>query len=289
MIGSGGKIGGPPPEVARTPAQEPTTTAKPAAERAATPTTKDQFERSAGTGRAAPQSIERESTNTATLLRMARENPQGARDLVSRFAQQATGALSDAQREMAAARAVLEQLAGERFSKKACDAKRKELRAQREKLAAIKLRHQLAARKMALLQQLAGKLGDPRLADELDRILGRHQKLKSGWGRRHHLLSLGESLYGDLPETPEHLKKVIRTEVRPGAGAEKVGAELEELSPRRVFSEMMARTLDGTPGRISPPDAAAGRGELGRALQVYSRFVDGVAADGETDPFEDEG
>ncbi|MEK7704569.1 MAG: hypothetical protein AAB426_06375 [Myxococcota bacterium] len=291
MIGSGGKIGGTPPGVATTPPQESASTPAAKGDGTAPRNVADQFERGVTThaGKtSAPQALEHEGTGSAALLRMARENPQAARELVARFAQQATNALTQVQREMAAARSLIEQLAKERFAAKATEQQSRKLRAQREKLAAIKLRHQLAARKMALLQQLAGKLGDPRLDEELDRILSRHSKLKSGWGRRHDLLSLGESLYGDLPETPEHLKKVVRAQVQYRGRGEHVGERLEELSPRRIFSEIMARTIDGTTARSVTPDAGATRGELGRSVQVYGRFLDGIADDLDDDPFDSE-
>jgi hypothetical protein len=241
----------------------------------------DRFERGASTSRSGTPSglntsgvAGHESTQSSNLLELARQDPATARQLAASFAAQAGLCLTDIERELAAARLVLDRLAKERFSRKAIDASRRELRKQREHLAALKLRHQLAARKMALLEQIAGKLGDSRLDNEIDRILNRHKRLKTTWGRRYHLLSSGTSLYGDIAETPAHLSHVVKTAVRATGCGEQIGEALEQLSPRRRLADLMARTIDGTPPSKTETSSEVRNSEWGKALKDADRFGD---------------
>lgn len=292
-----GKVGGPPgssprvisgESVVPAPPKEAPATAKPAA-RPQGPS--DQFE-SAGAraGSAAAHgpagALSREATGTTNLLQLARTNPTAARQLVASLASQAAAALAEVEREVVAGRNMLSQLAAERFGKTARERAAQDLRRQREKIASLKLRFQVASRKMALLQQIAGKLGDPRLDEELDRLLQQHRKLKTDWGRRFHLLGAGEALYGALDDTPEHLQHVIKTEVRAGARSGEIGDALSDLSPRRAMSEMIARTIEGSTPAPAAKSASARRGELGKSLQNYSFFTELVDQAMSKDPFD---
>ncbi len=295
MIGGGsGKIGGPggmppvaQPEAPGQPAKT-ATTAGPAAP-------SDRFEQTQvprAPTPGAPSAITpegREARGATHLLQLARTNPVAARQLVASLMGQSAATLAEIESELAGARNVLSQLAAERFTKSAQAKVSDELRKRRERIAGLKLRQQLASRKMALLQQIAGKLGDPRLDDEIDKILQQHRRLKTDWGKRHHLLTLGSTMYSAEDDTPEHLRYVVQTDVRVSSRSEEVGAAISELSPRRVLSDMIARTIDGTPAPgKTDKHAAARRGELGKSIQNYTFVSDMVDASLNGDPFDPE-
>jgi hypothetical protein len=295
MIG-GGRIGAPPggglPPVTvdATPKDTHPAAKEPTAKGSAAPG--DRFEKSEARGTQAqaaagrPVHLGGEGSGSTDVLRLARENPTAARHMVAQLTAGAASTLSEIERELVAARAVLDKLAAEKFSKNAREKMGKEIRKQREKLSALKLRFAMGTRKAALLQQVAGKLGDPRLDQEIDRLLAHHHKLKTDWGRRHHLLSVGGELYGDDGDTPEHLRQVVKAEIRSGIHGEEVGNTLSQISPQAVIAELIARTIDGTT-RASAVEKASGamRGELGRPLQSYAMLTDLLDQSLEDDPF----
>lgn len=290
MVGDGGKIGGPPG--VPLPAQPPDTQApKPEQKGAQAP--RDSFVKSDGRPRmdsgAKTQAarLGREASASTDVLRLARENPAAARQLVATLASQSAATLSEIEKALAVVRQMMEKLAKERFAKEARKNVAKELKKEREKIAGLKRRMQMGLRKMALLQQIAGKLGDPRLDEELDRILNNHKKLKSAWGKRHHLLSIGSSLFGDDPDTPDHLRQVVKAEVR-GSHAEEVGDTLTQLSPRAVIAELIARTIDGSTREQAEDRSAARRGELGRPVQSYALLSDLFDETLGSDPWEED-
>lgn len=291
MIG-GGKIGGPggvtPPVTTEAPAA-PAPTAKPDAP-AAPPS--DRFEQAASPR--APSSATlpgtltgetRDARGATHLLQLARDNPAAARQLVASLMGQTASTLAEIESELAGARNVLGQLANEKFTKTARDKVADDLRKRRERISSLKLRQTLGTRKMALLQQIAGKLGDPRLDDEIDKILQQHRRLKTDWGKRHHLLTLGSAMYSTDDDTPPHLRYVVRTEVRSSARSAEVGEAISELSPRRVISDMIARTIDGSSAPKPDKHAAARRGELGKSIQNYTFVSDLVDTSLDHDPF----
>jgi hypothetical protein len=293
MIG-GGRIGTPPggglpPVVPETTTKDThPTTKEPAAKSPAAPS--DRFEmaepRAGKTAGGRPSALGTEGSGSTDVLRLARENPVAARHMVAQLSAQTTATLSEIEKELVAARAVLDKLAAEKFTKNAREKLGKEVRKQRDKLAALKLRFTMSTRKSALLQQVAGKLGDPRLDQEIDRLLAHHHKLKTDWGRRHHLLSVGGEIYGDDVETPEHLKQVVKAEVRGGIHGEEVGNTLSQISPQAVIAELIARTIDGTTRQTTAEKpAAAMRGELGRPMQSYSMLTDLLDQSLTRDPF----
>ncbi len=289
MIGGGGNIGmrppgAPPPKVADPPAPAATTQTTDPAPRAPS----DQFDKSVRPrldgGPGATNRLAREASGPTDLLELARHSPAAARQLVATLASQSAAALSEIERELAGARALLEKLAAERFAKAARDQTAEELGKHRSHIAALKLRYAMTSRKAALLQQLAGRLGDPRLGDEIDRILGQHKKLKSRWGRRQHLLAAGEALFGEHRDTPTHLREVVNTDVRGSGAAASVAEALHDVSPRRIISEVIARTLDGSE-RTKGAHVEALRGDYGRALQHYALLADLLEGTLERDPF----
>ena len=288
MIG-GGKIGGPggvtPPVTTDAPA-DTAPVAKPT-----TTTVSDRFEQGGAVRSSSPAPAglageAREARGATHLLQLARDNPAAARQLVASLMAQTASTLAEIEGEIAGARNVLSQLASERFTKVAQDKVGEDLRKRRERISSLKLRQTLGTRKMALLQQIAGKLGDPRLDDEIDKILQQHRRLKTDWGKRHHLLTLGSAMYSTDDDTPGHLRYVVRTEVRSGARSAEVGEVISELSPRRVLSDMIARTIDGSQAPKPDKHAAARRGELGKSLQNYTFVSDLVDGSLESDPFD---
>ena len=292
MIGGGSKIGpsgGPPQVVTPEPAtpaksaQAPATTAGPAA-RSDTFVTQQPRAHAPG---AAPSAFggASDARGAAHLLQLARTNPAAARQLVASLMGQTASTLAEVETELAGARLLMAQLAGEKFAKAARDKVGDDIRKRREKIASLKLRGQLASRKMALLQQIAGKLGDPRLDDEIDKILQQHRRLNTDWGKRHHLLTLGSAMYSADEDTPEHLRYVVATEVRSGIRSEEVGEAISELSPRRALSDMIARSIDGSAAPKGEKHAAARRGEFGKSIQNFTFVSDLVENSLEADPF----
>ncbi len=271
MVGKSGKVGGP---GGPTVVSGESSTGLPAQKKSATDT-RDSFTR--GARAQAPNvpaqatGFAREVTGASNLFQLARTNPQAAKQLVASLTAQATTALNELEAARVAAQAVLEKLAKERFTKEAMKKQAEELKKQREKLSSLKLRHQMASRKMALLQQIAGKLGDPRLDDEIDKLLLQYRKHKTDWGRRYNALAMGQSLYGDLPDTPEHLQEVVKANVHPVGRARELGEAFEDLSPRKVISELIARSIDGTTRVVErESQTAAKRGEYGESIQNYA-------------------
>lgn len=292
MVG-GGKVGGPTSTVPTVPTSTPNDAAPAAPARTQAPTAQagDKFEmtrQQAAQKNAAP-GLAREGSGPSDILKLARSNPEGARHLLATMLNQTSQNFTKVQQELAGARAMLEQLAREGYSKKALLDKGRELRKARDRLAALKTRLGVGRRKMALLEQLAGRLGDPRLNQALDRLLSHHRKLRTAWGKRHHLLAEGGLFYGDEADTPEHLREVVRADVRAGAETQRVAEIMQEISPRRVISEMIARTLDGSVVEEAPRSIGM-RGEHGRTLQSWGTLSGIMSESLATDPFgEDEG
>jgi hypothetical protein len=244
----GGKIGGGPQTTPVLPNQPKQVEAKASTLTTQVKTPQDQFEFGNATAKqsSGTNPLAQEKTKGADVLKLARDNPAAARQLVASLAATTSTLLSGIDAERAALRVLLEQLAAKRFNKSELKKEDKKLRQHRNNLRKLKLQLQLSKRKMNLLEQIAGKLGDPRLDSEISRILKQHQKLRSRWGKRHHLLSLGKVLHDAEEETPEHLQRVVQTEVHGAIPAEQLSETLEELSPRRSLSEMMVRTIDGS-------------------------------------------
>lgn len=284
MIGGGGKIGGPsgPPRIdipQGDQAQSPKSTQAPAGRAGALPATaQDGFEKAAGARTALSQgpSMPKEAVN---LHKVARENPAAAKQMVAAMAGQIDKNIAKMQQELAGARAALEQLGAARFSKAALEEKRAELRRRREKIAAMKTRLRMSSRKMSLLQQVAGQLDPSDLDEELERVLGHHNKLNTAWGKAHHLLNAAELFYSSDDDTPEHLKEVVKADVRVGLRSSEVAEQMEQVSPRRVIATLIARTLDGTSSSVNPAvgeeggwddDTLGSGGEHGRTLQSWT-------------------
>ncbi|MEO1483166.1 MAG: hypothetical protein AAFU77_13750 [Myxococcota bacterium] len=269
MVGKSGKVGGPtvPPLAPEPPGEAKSKTGAPAAPG-------DSFSRtgaSAGARGDSPSAFSRDVSAASNLFQLARNNPAAAKQLVQTLTAQASAVLSEIEGARVAAQAVLEKLAKERFSKEAVKSKAEELRRERERMGSLKLRHQMASRKMALLQQIAGKLGDPRLDQEIDKLLSQYRKLKTDWGRRYNALAMGQSVFGDIPETPEHLRDVLKANVHPMGRARELGEIFEAHSPRRVISELIARSIDGTTRVVSRKGSSpATRGEHGKSIQNYA-------------------
>ncbi len=296
MVGGGGKIGGggrspisaeQPPVAREQPAAKSSAPGKPVTARPA-----DSFEKASRQASAKPPgSMAAEQSSSKDVLKLARDNPAAAKQLLATIAAQAQKNNAKVQQELAGARGALEQLGAQRFSKKELEKKQKSLKQKRERISSLKMRISLGERKMALLQQLAGKLDDPELEEELERILGNHEKLETDWGKRHHLFSVAESFFGADEETPDHLRQVVKADIRPGPLAEEIGSTISEVSPRRVIAELIARTLDGsipeagTTGEGTAKPTPGVRGEHGQALQSWTTLGETMAAALARDPF----
>ncbi len=289
MIGGGGnRIGRPPTGVPAAPQGEGAPQKAGDANHAPAPRPSDSFEKNVAAkglaGPPKPTGLTREGT-PSDFLKLARDNPQAALRIADGMAAQAKGALGEIEREMVAARNVLQSLANEKFTKAARDKVAQQLKKHREKLQGLKGRYHTSLRKMGMLQQVAGRLRDSELEEEIDKLLSRHGKLQTDWGRRHHLLSLGELLFGDEADTPEHLREVVRADVRGSPRNDAMGDAIAAISPRRIIAELVARTLDGTTrpeGDLDKRDAL--RGELGRSLQSYAMLGEALEESLGADP-----
>ncbi|MEL6759555.1 MAG: hypothetical protein AAFP04_04055 [Myxococcota bacterium] len=276
-MSNSGKVGGPgaPPVISGESSTEAPARATPGPAAKAPPSDSFSLNSAPGGGRSqathSESAFSRDVGGAANLLQLARTNPQAAKQLVQSLTAQAAAALGEIEAARVGAQGVLERLARERFQKNALKKAREELRRAREKLSTLKLRHQMASRKMALLKQIAGKLGDPRLDDEIGKLLSQYKKLKTDWGRRYNALAMGQSLFGDFPETPEHLREVVNANVYRSSRARDISEALEQLSPRRVLSQLIARSIDGST-RVIPREkaSAAARGDYGKSVQNYA-------------------
>ena len=244
----GGKIGSGAPTTPAIPTQSPAVENKSTSAKPESAGPRDQFEVKSGatTRNGNLTQVMQEKTKGADVLKLARDNPAAARQLVANLALTTSSLMTSIETEKAALRLLLEQLSAKRFKKSEVKKESAKLKQHRANLRKLKLQLQISQRKMNLLEQIAGKLGNPKLESEISRILQRHQKLRSRWGKRHHLLSLGKVLYDAEEETPKHLEHVVQTEVPGGLQAEQLSEQLEEISPRRNLSEMMVRTIDGS-------------------------------------------
>ncbi|MEM6732788.1 MAG: hypothetical protein AAF658_14615 [Myxococcota bacterium] len=285
MVGKSGNVGGPttPPVLndPNAPAQAKT--------KAAEPKANDSFVRGPNATSSPVQNqgsaFAREASGASNLFQLARANPEAAKQMVQSLAQQAGATLTELEAARVAAQAVLEKLAKERFQKDALKKMSAELRKQRDKIASLKLRHQMSSRKIALLRQIAGKLGDPRLDAEIDKLLSQYKKHRTDWGRRYNALAMGQSLFGDLPDTPDHLHDVVKANVHPGGRAQELGEAFEELSPRRAIAELIARSIDGTTRVVQREGQdPASRGEYGTSLQNYAFLSEALDDSLERDP-----
>ena len=180
---------------------------------------------------------------------------------------------------------MLEALASDRFSAEAREKVGRNLRRAREKVAILKRRYHTTRRKIALLQQVGGHVETPSLEHEIDRLLSNHYKLTTDWGRRFHLLTLSDTLYGTEEAAPEHLQDVVKAEVSVGAGGYEAATTVSQISPRRMVSELLARTVDGTEREPNSKAEAALSGEYGRSLQAYALLAGALEQALTKDPF----
>lgn len=284
MVGDGGKIGGPmiPPTI-------PQKTQEPAPKKEMASKPPDAYTQGnpylVSRARSQRAAFDRDVTEASNLFELARSNPAGAKRLLQSVAAQVTAVLAEIEAARVTAQNLVQKLAKEQFAKEAMTTHAKRLKRERERLNRLKLRYQLSSRKMALLQQIAGKLGDPRLNEELDQILRRYRKLQTDWGRRHNALTVGAKLFGNDPDTPEHLHEVVKTEVRAGVRAQETRRAIENYSPHSAVSELIARSIDGTTRVVDRKDSPAWRGEYGKSAQKYA-FLSEVLGDSlQRDPF----
>ena len=298
MIGGGGKIGegGGPPKVPDNTAKEPATQSPPQRGGSAQPSdlfeAKGMMPATAHRAGSAPNIAGEAEVNTAAeMLLLAKQNPAAAKRLVANLTAQNNTAMGELEKAMLAARSILSELGAERFSRKKRQEKQRELRKARDSIAALKRRINMGNRRISLLQQLAGELGNPRLDQELERLLSHHRELETDWGRSHHIISMGELLYGATPETPEHLQEVVRANMG-GPSSDSIAAAMHEASPRRAIAELMARGLDGTTVGTSGPNPLPVGQELPKTLDTYGHVtavINDAAARGLLGPEDSDG
>jgi len=221
----------------------------------------------------------------ADVLKLTRESPAAAIRICEGLLAQSRATLGDIERELAGARAVLDALVRERFSKEALAKSGQALREKRDKVAALKRLQQACARRMSLLQQVAGHLASPALEREIDDFWKQHGRLRSGWGRLYHVLSLGEALFSADVDAPEHLRDVVQTSIRASTHGAEVAEILGDLSPQRIIAELLARTLDGSTSDVTHHHPQVARGDLGRAMQSYALAMQLFLQSAATDPF----
>jgi hypothetical protein len=288
MIGGGGRIGKPPgiADVPKPAADAPVGTSSDAKP----PVVGDGFEKGAKKaegGRRGEPGLGKDGATLADVLRLAGEDPRAATKVVDGLRTQLKTTLGEVERELVAARQVVESLAKERFAKAARDQVGRELKKKRDAVGHLKQRYHATLRRAQLVEQLAGCLGDARVSSEIDKLVQQHRRLKTGWGRRFHLLSLGELLFGAAADTPQHLQEVTRAQVL--ANPYNAATVADELLAQRLITELLARTLDGTTRSAGPERTDAVQGDHGATARSYGLLAELIEASLVDDPLGEDG
>jgi hypothetical protein len=274
MVDGGGKIKGAPVPLPTTSTvegpKEKSRTQGPAKALVKSPA--DHFERSISKpGARQVPTLLNEASGRTDLLRMAKDNPEGLKRLLTTMLKQQQTGLTKFEAEMAGMRALLENLARERFKKKAMSEKGREMLKRRQSLKSMKSRLHMGRRKMSLLSKLATAMGKAELSEAVDDLLARYGRLSRDWEKRRLSLEVAEYVYAEPDETAEHLQHVLRAKVMSGHRGQVAGDVMHEVVPTRVISELIARTLDGsTNARDVELEPEGSKGQLGETLEHWT-------------------
>jgi hypothetical protein len=216
------------------------------------------------------------------MLRQTRGDPKALQQLAATLNLSFTRFSNEFSADKTKAAALLDQLATAKFSGAALDQLRGELASLRERMTLNKQRMAIQKRRLRGLKQLAGRVSDSRLPEEMAGIEARMEMLETGWAESFVGLGLGKVIYTpDNDETPEHLKKVVKTNVgntKKNQDAEALAELLSELHPGRVVTQVAARELDQKKKKLSEKVLdkvrKEQRGPHGRTVQAFAALYE---------------
>lgn len=279
-------MGGPQAPLAPPPSTEPNKR-EPTENKPAAPG--DGFERSAGAKRA-PDKMGNETTAGAAaaprvesdqrfneMLRQTKNDPKALAQLAQTLTMTQARFAAEFNNDKSKAGQLLDKLTEQRFAQGAVEQTRAELGQLRERMHTAKQRMSVQKRRLRALKQLAGRVGDSRLADELANIEARVELLDTGWAESFVGLGLGKVIYSpENPDTPEHLRKVVKASVqntKRAQDAEALGDLLSEMHPARLVTRVATREVAGEAPRSKEVIAAVRKeagGAHGRTMQAFA-------------------
>jgi hypothetical protein len=184
------------------------------------------------------------------MLRQTRNDPKALSQLANTLNLAYNRFASEFAADKGKASALLDQLSQAKFSASAVEQTRAEVGSLRERMAVTKHRMAIQKRRLRALKQLAGRVSESRLAEEIAAIEARMEMLETGWAESFVGLGLGKVIYTpENPDTPEHLKKVVKANVgnsKKNADSEDLGELISEIHPARVVAQVAAREIDQT-------------------------------------------
>jgi hypothetical protein len=286
ISGSGGgrRVGGPQGPIVPTPPAE--VQKKDGVEQKQPQTPNDGFERgAASTPKKAPDAtgpqmqvrIDGEQKFN-DLLRQTRGDPKALTQLASTLNMAYGRFAAELGNDKTKAGSILDQLSAQKFSAVAVETARQELGSLRERMSITKHRMAIQKRRLRALKQLAGRVSDSRLAEEIANIEARMELLETGWAESFVGLGLGKVIYTpDNPDTPPHLKKVVKANVgntKKNADGEQLGDLLSEIHPGRLVAKVAAREIDQAKKKLSKAVLEKlrkeQRGPHGRTVQAFA-------------------
>jgi len=284
--GGGGRIGGPqgPLVPTSTPAEAP----KKAEEVAKPPAPNDGFERGTTAKRAADTPVPGPTIKVEgdqkfnEMLRQTRNDPKALTALANTLSLTFNRFAADFGGDKNKVSTLLDQLSGAKFSQLAVEQTRGEISSLRERMSITKHRMAIQKRRLHALKQLAGRVSDSRFAEEMASIEAKVELLETGWAESFVGLGLGKVIYSPShEETPEHLKKVVKTTIsntKRNHDAEALGELMSEIHPARGVSQRAAREIDGKDKRVSQEVLdqvrKEQRGPHGRSVQAFAALFE---------------
>lgn len=217
------------------------------------------------------------------MLRQTRNDPKALSQLANTLNVAYNRFANEFAADKGKASTILDQLSAQKFSQAAVENARSELGALRERMAVTKHRMAIQKRRLRALKQLAGRVSDSRLAEEIAAIEARMEMMESDWGESFVGLGLGRVTYTpDNDETPEHLKKVVKTHVgntKKTADGKELGDLLSEMHPARIVTQVAAREIDKQPKKKLSEDVMQRvrkekRGPHGRTVQAFAALYE---------------
>ncbi len=288
ISGGGGRVGGPPGPLS-TPIAQDGQKKEVEQQQRQSQTPSDGFERGAATKKApepsGPQapSIKLEGDQKFNeMLRQTRNDPKALSSLANTLNLTYNRFASEFQGDKTKVSTLLDQLSQAKFSQAALEQTRGEIASLRERMSVTKHRMAIQKRRLRALKQLAGRVSDTRLAEEIAFIEARVELLETGWAESFVGLGLGKVIYSPgQDDTPEHLKKVVKTQVshtKRQQDAEALGELMSEIHPARMVSQRAARELDGKAKRVSEEVLERVRkeqkGTHGRSVQAFAALYE---------------
>jgi hypothetical protein len=136
-------------------------------------------------------------------------------------------------------------------------------------------------RRLRGLKQLAGRVPEPRLAQEIAAIEAELAEAGADWEQAEIGLGLGKVIYGEQnkEEVPQHLRKVVKAQVqglkKHASEVEGIGELLGEIHPGRKVASIAAQQIDGAKKPASKEVMEKVRAE---AKNKHGRTIGGFAA-----------